>query len=202
MANNTEQIESRLAQYIDDQLDPAGCEEIERHLAANPSHRILLDEMRRQRKGLRELPREKAPADLMESLHGQIERDALLSGSQVQDQEITHDLSRWPQALVVGMVLLLAAGVGIAVYLMLPPDKPALIAQIPTTSVTVEQPALPPAPQPDDPTTAPASAPTEIPTTSPGLVLPSTQPIYPQPATAPALMPTPSTQAATQPAGS
>ncbi|MDW8262587.1 MAG: zf-HC2 domain-containing protein, partial [Phycisphaerales bacterium] len=61
MGQSTEEIEARLAAYIDGTLDEAGRAEIERHLATHPQHRTLLEELSRHRELLRHLPTEKAP---------------------------------------------------------------------------------------------------------------------------------------------
>ena len=65
---NTENIEAKLAAYVDGELDAADRAEIEQHLAANPQHRKLIEELREARQCLRELPREQAPPEIAEML--------------------------------------------------------------------------------------------------------------------------------------
>ena len=57
---NTENIEAKLCAYIDGDLDAQGRAEIEKHLAANPQHRGLIEQLSKQRDLLRQLPREEA----------------------------------------------------------------------------------------------------------------------------------------------
>ena len=121
MANNQEQIESRLCAYLEGELDPEGQVEIEKHLAANPSHRKLLEEVGRTRQFLRALPREAAPADLCEAFTGQLERAVLLDDSAEEEARLARmRIRRWPQYLAVAAVLMIAAGLGSLVYFGLP----------------------------------------------------------------------------------
>jgi anti-sigma factor RsiW len=69
---NTENIEAKLAAYVDGELDASERAEIEQHLAANPQHRKLIEELRVARQYLRQLPREQAPPDVAEALNAQL----------------------------------------------------------------------------------------------------------------------------------
>ena len=95
---NTENIEAKLCAYVDGDLDPAGCAEIEQHLATNPQHRQLMVELREQRELLRGLPRAKAPEDMLESVQTQLERSVLLDLGAAggtpfyQSSGLTHDV--------------------------------------------------------------------------------------------------------------
>ena len=131
MAGNTEeQIESKLAEYVEGTLDEAGRAEIERHLEANPSHRAMLEELMQIRGVLRSLPRASAPRDLMDDLQGQLERTALLG---VGDEEppVIVRINRWPQVMAAAAVIALALGLGALVYMMLPPNRHAAIVMAP-----------------------------------------------------------------------
>ena len=75
---DTQNIEAKLAAYVDGDIDPAERAEIEQHLAANPEHRQMIDQLTAQRHMLRALPREAAPADVAEALAQQLERAVLL----------------------------------------------------------------------------------------------------------------------------
>src|SRR5438128_1671440 len=81
MAQNQEQIEARLAAYIDGELDATERAEIEKHLAANPQHKALIEELSGQRDLLKALPHEQAPPEIAETIQGQLERSVLLGGS-------------------------------------------------------------------------------------------------------------------------
>src|SRR6267143_390465 len=90
MSENVEEIEAKLAAYVDGELTPAEKVEIETHLEQNPSHRSLLHDLAWHRNLLRSLPREKAPGDCTEGFQGQLERDILLGGD-----ELSRSRRRW-----------------------------------------------------------------------------------------------------------
>src|SRR6476619_1085515 len=92
---NTENIEAKLCAYVDGELDPAGRAEIEAHLASNPQHRQLMDELMKQRDLLRDLPRERAPEDLFESMQNQLERSVLLDGAAPQHGGVAGRINHW-----------------------------------------------------------------------------------------------------------
>jgi anti-sigma factor RsiW len=70
MPQNQEEIEAKLAAYIDGELDAAGRAEIEKHLQANPQHRVLISDLTKQRELVRSLPRTNAPAEIAISVVG------------------------------------------------------------------------------------------------------------------------------------
>ena len=74
----TEHIEAKLAGFIDGDLPDADRAEIEAYLDGNPAHRTLIDEMRRQKQVLTQLPRATAPPEVLDHLQGYLERAALL----------------------------------------------------------------------------------------------------------------------------
>ncbi|MCY2954505.1 MAG: zf-HC2 domain-containing protein [Planctomycetota bacterium] len=124
MSENVEQIEAKLCGFVDGELNAEERAEIESHLAANPSHRTLIQELIAQRGLLRDLPREGAPGDLSEPLQGQLEREALLGSDLVVESALALRMRRWPQGLAVAAIVLLAIGLGAAVYFVLPPSHP------------------------------------------------------------------------------
>jgi hypothetical protein len=124
MADSQENIEAMLSAYIDDELDEAGRAEIQRHLEANPSHRTLLEELKRARDFVRALPRATAPGDLSETLQGQLERSSLLDGDPSSEATLTLKPNRWPQLVSIAAVVLLAVGLGTVVYVALPHGAP------------------------------------------------------------------------------
>src|SRR5213078_2809586 len=141
VAENVEDIESKLAAFIDGELTPAERVEIETHLQNNPSHRALLADLVLHRNLLRGLPREKAPGDCTEGFQGQLERDILLGGN-----ELTRARSRWriqysPQLLSAAAIVLVAVSLAIIVYSVLPPHQPkAPFAQLTTEPAKSEAP--------------------------------------------------------------
>jgi hypothetical protein len=120
MAGNTENIEAKLAAYIDGDLDAQGRAEIEKHLAANPQHRTLIEQLSKQRDLLRELPREEAPEDILEALQNQMERSVLLGDDDAGEPSEHLKISRWPQRFAVAAIVLLTVGLGAIIYFVLP----------------------------------------------------------------------------------
>ncbi|HEX3358353.1 MAG TPA: zf-HC2 domain-containing protein [Tepidisphaeraceae bacterium] len=191
MAQNQEQIEARLCAYIDGELDAAERAEIEKHLEANPQHRRLIQELTAQRDLLHALPREKAPAEIVETIQGQLERSVLLGspgdGGDMQSMRI----SRWSHRGAIAAILLLAAGLGFLVYKVLPSNKPPAefavapkeTGPVPATLQTEERPEIT-----KDLTLAEKTVPTEktVSDVSPATpALPSVVAATPPPATAP-----------------
>src|SRR5512145_563992 len=119
----TENIEAKLCAYVDGELDPAGRAEIEAHLAGNPQHRHLMDELMRQRELIAGLPRERAPEDLFEAMTNQLERSVLLDGDGGAGgaggagalggnggPAVAGRINQWPQVFAAAAVLVLAIG--------------------------------------------------------------------------------------------
>jgi hypothetical protein len=140
-----ENIEAMLCAYIEGDLDEAGRAQIEKHLQDHPQHRKLIESLTATRDLMRDLPRAKAPPDVGEWLHGQVERSILLDDSAAVPIQRAKP-SRWPQWLGVAAVLLLFAALGAIVMRMVAPTFKAPVA--PTAS-TVQLPTAPPAPTED-----------------------------------------------------
>jgi len=141
MAENVEDIEAKLAAYVDGELTPAERVEIETHLQANPSHRALLQDLVRHRNLLRALPREKAPGDCTEGFQGQLERDILLGGDELSKARRRWRIQYSPQLLSAAAIILVAVALAIIVYSVLPPHQPrAPIAQLTTEPARNEAP--------------------------------------------------------------
>jgi hypothetical protein len=131
MAENVEDIEAKLAAYVDGELTPAERVEIETHLEANPSHRVLLKDLMQHRQLLRALPRENAPGDCTEGFQGQLERDILLGGDELTRSRSRFRIRYSPQLLSAAAILFLAIGLAVVVFKVLPPHHPkAPIAQL------------------------------------------------------------------------
>src|SRR4051812_1827686 len=124
MAENAEEIEAKLAAYVDGELTPAGRVEIETHLEANPSHRALLQDLVLHRNLLRSLPREKAPGDCTEGFQGQLERDILLGGNELNLARRRWRIQYSPQLLSAAAIIVVAVGLAVIVYSVLPPHQP------------------------------------------------------------------------------
>jgi hypothetical protein len=120
MESSKEKIEAQLCAYIEDELDERDRADIERHLQTNPQHKALIAELRKHRDLLQTLPRATVPGELNENLTGQLERSTLLSDDD-ETSEAGARINRWPQLTAVAAVLLLAVGLGIVVYYVLPP---------------------------------------------------------------------------------
>lgn len=118
MANGSENIEARLAAYIEGDLPDSERGAIEQYLAQNPAHRQLIEDLRGQKRQLSSLPRERAPAEVLDHLQSHLERQALLEN--VEDAASSMHINRWPQWTAVAAMLLLAVGLGFLVVQVLP----------------------------------------------------------------------------------
>ncbi|MCC6241041.1 MAG: zf-HC2 domain-containing protein [Phycisphaerales bacterium] len=123
MSQTKENIEAKLAQYVEGTLDEAGQAEIEQHLAEHEQHRHLMSELIAARDILRELPRATAPHDMAETVQGHLERSALLADGLGKGGRF-RQLNRWSQGLAVAAILILATGLGFVVYVTLPASSP------------------------------------------------------------------------------
>src|SRR5438034_1279525 len=195
MAQNQEQIEARLAAYIDGELDANERAEIEKHLENNPQHKQLIEELMGQRDLLKVLPREKAPPEIAETIHSQLERSVLLGKAGEDTGAAALRINRWPHRGAIAAIVLLTAGLGVLVYMVLPSNRPPAKFAV--------------APREAGPATAPltedakAEKPTEVATAgkeaekslpAPAAPAPSPSPsVAPEPSPAPtvALAPTP-----------
>ncbi len=124
MPQNQEEIEAKLAAYIDGELDAAGRAEIEKHLEINPQHRVLISDLTKQRELVRSLPRVNAPSEIAETLQGQLERSVLLGSGVDAGDDVSMRMSPWPHRGAIAAVVLLTAGLGFLVYKVLPSNKP------------------------------------------------------------------------------
>src|SRR5215212_7496309 len=124
MAENVEDIEGKLAAYVDGELTPAERVEIETHLQNNPSHRVLLQDLVLHRNLLRGLPREKAPGDCTEGFQNQLEREVLLGGDELSGGRNRFRISYSPQLLSAAAIIILAIALAVIVYSVLPPHHP------------------------------------------------------------------------------
>ena len=109
-----------LEAYLDGTLDAAGRARIERELEANPPLRKLMAELAADRDLVANLPRASAPADLVETFQGQLERSALLGEAGEEDSDAAMQIHRWSHYASVAAVILLALGLGMVIYKVLP----------------------------------------------------------------------------------
>ena len=124
MTDDVEQIQAKLVAYLDGELTGPERAEIERHLRSHPTHMALMKQLMRHRQLLRSLPVEKAPPDLLENLQAQLEREALLSD--LHPAPVVLRIHRWYPVLAAAAVFLLAIGLGVVIFSMLPSRKPAI----------------------------------------------------------------------------
>ncbi|MCC7349616.1 MAG: polysaccharide biosynthesis/export family protein [Phycisphaerales bacterium] len=149
MAQNAENIEAKLCAYVDGELDAKGRAEIEKHLQSNPQHRKLLEALSRTHRFVAELPREKAPPEILENLQSQLERAVLLGDVGDEESDGVPRISRWPQIMSLAAIVLLTVGLGVILYFMLPPlgrqvDSYSIVQDAPVATRPAEmpQPAL------------------------------------------------------------
>ncbi|MBV8779891.1 MAG: polysaccharide biosynthesis/export family protein [Phycisphaerae bacterium] len=114
-------IEAKLCSYIEGDLDAAGRAEIEQYLRTHPQYRAILDDVIRTRTDLRALPRVNAPAELQETVGGQLERAALLG-----DDNLIRTVGReprFPHFRAWAAVIALTAALAAVIYSVLPARK-------------------------------------------------------------------------------
>jgi hypothetical protein len=153
-----EATEAKLCAYLEGELAPGDRAEIERHLTANPQHKQLLAELAKTREWVRAIPRVRAPADFAESFQSTVERQMLLD-----ETAAARPAQRWQQWLPLAAVVLLVAGIGIVVTVMLSPSwrrspiasrgdgfsSSTVPAEVPSTEpAAIAPPAPMPAPMP------------------------------------------------------
>jgi hypothetical protein len=128
----TEDIEAKLAAYIDGDLDAAGRAEIEKHLSKNAQHRRLIRELMQHRDLMRSLPREMAPAEVCESINAQLERAVLLGDVDGEGDASAMRIGGWHQFRAIAAVLVLTACLAAVIALLLPRpgSKPGEIADV------------------------------------------------------------------------
>jgi hypothetical protein len=155
MADQSEQIEAKLAAYIDGELTGGDREEIEKHLAANPSHLALVTDLMWHKQLVKGLPRELAPVSMNEDLQSQLERDVLLSGGDPAEEAraVAGRIHRWPQIFSAAAILAMTAGLAAVVYSVLPGKRPTGVA-LENQTAPVVQPEGGAAPRPDTPAIA------------------------------------------------
>lgn len=120
MAEN-ENIEARLCSYVEGDLDAQDRAEIEKYLLANPQYRVLIEQLARTRGLLQGLPRAAAPAELLERLSSHLERSALLGAGEPSHTHLPPN--RFPYVAAWAAVLVLATGLGLVIWRVLPSNK-------------------------------------------------------------------------------
>ncbi|HEY1683873.1 MAG TPA: hypothetical protein VGG19_03845 [Tepidisphaeraceae bacterium] len=154
MAN--ENIESQLGAYIDGLLDAQQREVIEQYLDRYPEHRKLIDAMIQERALLRDLPREKAPEDVLTHFQEQLERSVLLEDFTNGNVARETRGSRWSLAALLTLIMLIG-GASVIIWIAMPPKRGRQTENVvvpdtlPATTVAVEEPATQPAPEPAAP---------------------------------------------------
>ena len=135
MPVNPEQFET-LEAYLDGQLDPAATAAVERELAADPTLRALVVELAGMRDWLAQMPRAAAPPDLIETFQGQLERSALLGDANGDEPDTVLRINHWSNRISVAAVVLLALGLGMVIYKVLPAPQPNTVAINTNTGTT------------------------------------------------------------------
>ena len=118
----------RLEAYIDGTLEAKPRADLERELASNPQLRKVMAELSSVRDWVTALPRAGAPSDLIETFQGQLERSVLLGESGVPESDVVMRIDRYSQFMSVAAILLLATGLGLVLYKVLPDKRPNAVA--------------------------------------------------------------------------
>lgn len=122
MAQNTDNINALLCEYVEGTLDDAQRAEVEQQLQGNPRHRQLLDELKQASQVIQALPRAKAPPEIIEAVTAHLERSALLDPVEPAPRVLR--MSLWPRVWSAAAVVALAMGVAGGIYLALPGASP------------------------------------------------------------------------------
>jgi hypothetical protein len=112
----------KLEAYLDGALGAEATGQVKRELEADPQMRAMMLELSALREWVGGLPRAAAPADLIESFQGQLERTALLGESVTEEADGIMRIDRWSNVMSIAAILLLAAGLLLLIYKVLP-DK-------------------------------------------------------------------------------
>lgn len=172
----TEDIEAKLAAYVDGEIDQAGRAEIEKHLASHAQHRQLIKELMAQRDLLRGMPREVAPLEVSESVNASLERAVLLGDVDGESDSGAMQIRPWSQFRAIAAILFFTASLAAVIYYLLPSPnhKPELAADIrQSNALSIDRESTPDAAK--QPTTVPLAFSTSAsdliaaaPTTRPG----------------------------------
>ena len=118
----------RLEAYLDGTLEVGVRAELERELASNPQLRKMMAELSSVRDWVSALPRATAPSDLIETFQGQLERSVLLGEKNAPESDVVMRIDRYSQFMSVAAILLLATGLGLVLYKVLPDKRPNAVA--------------------------------------------------------------------------
>jgi hypothetical protein len=123
MTSNSEHIEAMLLAYVEGELPQGQQAQLQQMLAGHPEYRQLLTDLVKARQWTRGLPRARAPMDLAETLSGQLERSVLLDEPASRGDALVMRPNRLPQLMAVAAIVLLALGLGLVIYKVLPGDR-------------------------------------------------------------------------------
>lgn len=121
----TEDIEAKLAAYIDGEIDEAGRAQIEQHLRDNPQHRQLIQELTQQKQLLSALPRQSAPPEVGEAFTAQLERAVLLGDVDARSEHAPAMRIGYFSPLRAAAILMLTTGLAGLVWYLLPSSAPS-----------------------------------------------------------------------------
>lgn len=145
MANDAEQLE-QLTAYLDGELSPAQCAEVDRLLSNDPGARALLDELRQTSRLVSALPREPAPDGLADAVVNRMERRDLLGDSPPHHATSSGVVSWSRRFAVAASIALVGTAVWIAwphfTQLMTAEKQPIRLAQADKVEETLTPPTL------------------------------------------------------------
>ena len=118
----------RLEEYLDGTLEAGPRAELERELITNAKLQKMMKELASVRDWVTALPRAAAPSDLIETFQGQLERAALFGEGGPAESDVSLRIDRWSHFMSVAAILLLATGLGLVLYKVLPDKRPNTVA--------------------------------------------------------------------------
>jgi hypothetical protein len=123
MSSESDNIEAKLAAYIDGQLPESERAEIEKYLANNPQQAQVLRDLTHGRELLAGLEKASAPPEIMEAMQASLERAQLLE--RPVEEEASTGRGRWRQVFAIAAILVLAVGLaGLVYWVTHPPGIP------------------------------------------------------------------------------
>lgn len=113
---NDTSLETALSAYLDGELTVGQTKRLEQQLLNDPAARQVLAELRGVRELIGQLPRQNAPAELIEGIHSEFERDILLGNRDLRTDIAGRNHLRLRRFIAAAAMILLTGGIAVIVY--------------------------------------------------------------------------------------